>query len=170
MEKISAFMDGEIAGVETTGQVNRLKEDADLRATWGTYHVIGDILRGEKIWLSPDFGSKLTARLADEPTVLAPQRRGPSQQDVRRYALPVAASVGGIALVAWLALFNNPFAPPQENLAVIAPAPVEAKTQVASGDVNDYLMAHQQVSSSTTLQGGVVSYVRTVSGDTEEKR
>lgn len=168
MEKISAFMDGEIAGVEATSQLSRLKEDASLRATWSTYHAIGDAMRGEKVWLSPDFSARVMARLSDEPTVLAPRRRALSQTTVRRYALPVAASFGGIALVAWLAVFNNPFAPTSENLAV-APVRVEAPTRVVSQDVNDYLMAHQQVSSSTTLQG-VVSYVRTVSGDTEEKR
>ena len=37
------------------------------------------------------------------------------QTRVRRFALPVAASVGGVALVAWLAVFNNPFAPQKEN-------------------------------------------------------
>ena len=168
MEKISAFMDGEIAGAEASGQLNRLKEDAGLRAAWGTYHAIGDAMRGEKVWLSPDFGVKVMARLMDEPTVLAPHRRALSQTTLRRYALPVAASFGGIALVAWLALFNNPFAPTTDNLAVVAPVKVEAPTRVVS-DVNDYLMAHQQVSSSATLQG-VVSYVRPVSGDTEEKR
>jgi sigma-E factor negative regulatory protein RseA len=170
MEQVSAFMDGEIEGVEATGQVNRLKEDARLRATWDTYHLIGDALRGEKMGLSRDFTVNFRARLADEPTVLAPRSRGPLQSTVRRFALPVAASVGGMALVAWLAVFNNPFAPQKETLAVKAPPPLEAKTQVASGEVNDYLLAHQQFSSSTTLQG-VASYVRTVSGqDTEEKR
>lgn len=169
MEKISAFMDGEIAGVDATGQLNKLKEDASLRATWGTYHLIGDAMRGEKVWLSPDFSAKVMARLSDEPTVLAPQRRALSQSTVRRYALPVAASFGGIALVAWLAVFNNPFAPSPENIAAVAPAQVEAPTRAVSQDVDDYLMAHQQVSSSTTLQG-VVSYVRPVSGDTEDKR
>jgi len=170
MEQVSAFMDGEIEGVEATGQVERLKVDARLRATWDTYHLIGDALRGEKMGLSRDFTANFRARLADEPTVLAPRSRAPLQSTVRRFALPVAASVGGMALVAWLVVFNNPFAPQKENLAVKAPAVVEAKTQVASGEVNDYLLAHQQFSSSTTLQG-VASYVRTVSGqDLEEKR
>jgi hypothetical protein len=72
-------------------------------------------------------------------------------------------------LVAWLALFNNPFAPPQENLAVSTPPPLEANTRIASEEVNDYLLAHQQFSSGATLQG-VASYVRTVSGDMKEKR
>jgi negative regulator of sigma E activity len=131
MEKISAFMDGEIDGIEATGQINRLKEDGRLRASWDTYHLIGDTLRGEKLSLSSDFTAKLGARLAGEPTVFAPQK---------------------------------------ENLAVKTPAAVEGKTQVANGEVNDYLLAHQQFSSGTTLQG-VASYVRTVSGqDMEEKR
>jgi hypothetical protein len=75
-----------------------------------------------------------------------------------------------MALVAWLAVFNNPFAPQKETLAVKSPAPVQTKVQVVNGEVNDYLLAHQQFSSSTTLQG-VASYVRTVSGQdtTEEK-
>ena len=75
-----------------------------------------------------------------------------------------------MALVAWLAVFNNPFAPNKETLAVNSLTPVGAKVQLASGEVNDYLLAHQQFSSSTTLQG-VASYVRTVSGQNmEEKR
>lgn len=170
MEKISAFMDGEIEGIEATGQINRLKEDGRLRASWDAYHLIGDTLRGEKLRLSPDFAAKLSARLADEPTVIAPRARSTLRSAVRRFALPVAASVGGMALVAWLVVFNNPFAPQKENLAVKTPASVEGTTQVANGEVNDYLLAHQQFSSSTTLQG-VASYVRTVSGpDMEEKR
>jgi sigma-E factor negative regulatory protein RseA len=88
-------------------------------------------------------------------------------------ALPVAASLGGVALVAWLAVFNNPFAPQKDDLA-LKPAPLAAQTQVAanpaSGEVYDYLLAHQQFSPSTTMQGAA-SYVRTVSGQgMDEKR
>ena len=171
MEKISAFMDGEMDGLEAGRQVARLKEDPRLRASWDTYHLIGDTLRGEKLALSRDFTASVSARLADEPTVLAPRNRTPLQTTVRRFALPVAASVGGMALVAWLALFNNPFAPPKENLAVKSTPAMDTKIQVANGEVNDYLLAHQQFSSSTTLQG-VASYVRTVSSgpDMEDKR
>mgnify|MGYP001171348981 FL=1 len=174
MERISAFMDGEIEASEITGQVRRMKEDLRLRAVWDTYHLIGDTLRGEKIGLSPDFNAKLGARLAQEPTILAPHSRTPLQTSARRFALPVAASLGGVALVAWLALFNNPFAPQKENLALKAPAPLAAQTQLAanpaSGEVSDYLLAHQQFSPSTTMQGAA-SYVRTVSGQgMEDKR
>jgi sigma-E factor negative regulatory protein RseA len=169
MEKISAFMDGEIDGVEATGQINRLKEDAGLRGAWDTYHVIGDTLRGEKLGFSRDFAASFSARLEAEPTVLAPRSRGPLHVNMRRFALPIAASVGGMALVAWLAVFNNPFAPSKETLAK-APVPAATKTQVASDRVNDYLWAHRQVSSSTPVQG-VPAYVQTVSEqETKENR
>jgi hypothetical protein len=102
MERISAFMDGEVEESEVTGQVRRMKEDPRLRAVWDTYHLIGDTLRGEKIGLSQDFTAKLGARLAEEPTILAPRSRTPLQASARRFALPVAASLGGAALVAWL--------------------------------------------------------------------
>lgn len=174
MEKISAFMDGEFDGVEAAGQVKRLKEDDRLRAAWDTYHLIGDTLRGEKLGLSREFTASFSARLGQEPTVLAPRSRGPLQATVRRFALPVAASVGGMALVAWLAVFNNPFAPPKENLAKApvpaAVVPAAPKTQLASDLVNDYLWAHRQVSSSTPVQG-VPAYVQTVSEqETKENR
>jgi len=174
MERISAFMDGEVEDSEVTGQVRRMKEDPGVRAAWGTYHLIGDTLRGKKVGFSQDFNAKLSAKLAEELTILAPRSRTPLQASARRFALPVAASLGGAALVAWLAVFNNPFAPQNENLALKPAGPLAAQTQLAanpaSGEVNDYLLAHQQFSPSTTMQG-VASYVRTVSGQgMEEKR
>lgn len=168
VEKISAFMDGEIIGEEASAQLRRLKDDEGLQASWDAYHLIGDTLRGEKLWLSQEFTARVRGRLAEEPTVLAPRPRVRLQPAVRRFALPVAASMGGIALVAWLAIFSNPFAPQKEQVAANSPAQ-ESKTRMASGEVNDYLLAHQQFASSTILPG-VASYVRTVSGDTEDQR
>lgn len=174
MERISAFVDGEVGESEATTQIRRMKEDPQLRAAWETYHLVGDTLRGEKIGLSREFGAKLSTRLADEPTILAPRMRTPVRASARRFALPVAASLGGVALVAWLAVFNNPFAPQKENLALKPQPPQAAQIQFAanppSGEVNDYLLAHQQFSPSTTMRG-VASYVRTVSAQgMEEKR
>ena len=167
MERISAFMDGELEGSEGAGQIRRMNEDPQLRATWETYHLIGDTLRGERIGLSRDFNAKLSARLVEEPTVLAPRRRAPLRTSIRRFALPVAASLGGVALVAWLAVFNNPFVPQREDLALRPPVAPVAQTQLAANpagvEVNDYLLAHQQFSPSTAMQGAA-SYVRTVSG------
>jgi sigma-E factor negative regulatory protein RseA len=165
MERISAFMDGELEDFEVAGQVSRLKEDPQLRGAWDTYHLIGDAMRGD-VGLSSDFAARISGRLAEEPTVVAPKPRVRART-IRRLALSAAASIGGVALVAWLALVDNPFLP-RQDLAVNQPTPAPAaQTQLASisadGAVNDYLLAHQQFSPSTAMQG-VASYVRTVSG------
>ena len=169
MERISAFMDGELEDHEAAAQVRRLKEDPELRAAWETYHLVGDALRGEAGYPS-GLAARISAKLAAEPTVLAPSPRMQSR-NVRRLALSAAASIGGVALVAWLALFDNPFLP-QQNLAVNQ-APMGTQNQLAAtpanGSVNDYLLAHQQFSPSTAMQG-VASYVRTVSGQNPEQR
>ncbi len=156
MERISACMDGELEDHEAAGQMRRLKEDLELRAAWDTYHLIGDAMRGEAGY-SSGFAGKISARLALEPTVVAPRIRMPLR-NVRRLALSAAAAIGGVALVAWLALFDSPLAP-QTQLAATP----------ANGAVNDYLLAHQQFSPNTAMQG-VASYVRTVSGQNPEQR
>jgi len=169
MERISAFMDGELDDNEAAGQMRRLTEDPELRGAWETYHLIGDAMRGEAGY-SSGLVARISDRLAAEPTVLAPRPRM-QLRNIRRVALSAAASIGGVALVAWLALFDNPFTP-QQNLA-LNQTPPGAQTQLAAtpanGAVNDYLLAHQQFSPSTAMQG-VASYVRTVSGENPEQR
>ncbi len=156
MERISAFMDGELEDHDAAGQVRRLKEDSELRVAWDTYHLIGDAMRGEAGY-SSGLAVKIRARLASEPTVVAPRIRMPLR-NVRRLALSAAASIGGVALVAWLTLFDSPLAPQTQLTAT-----------PANGAVNDYLLAHQQFSPNTAMQG-VASYVRTVSGQNPEQR
>lgn len=171
MDKISALMDGELDDRQAREQFVRLKQDEELVGCWHTFHVIGDALRGEPV-LSQGFNRRLTDRLNEEPTVLAPQRR--ALKRVAAYALSAAASVSAVALVGWIAFVNNPFVP-QTELAK-APAataiPPAAPPQLASvpsdGKMNDYLMAHQGFSPSTSIQG-VVPYIRTVSGAQQDK-
>lgn len=189
MDKISALMDGELDARQSDQQYTRLKQDAEARACWNTYHLIGDALRRDSI-VSTNFSAKLGARLEQEPTVLAPQRS--QMRPVKRstaYALSAAASLSAVALVAWMA-FNNPLAPQPDSVstsvtstvsssvassasAPVAPSapvttltPVSVQPQLASvpsnGKMNEYLMAHQEFSPSTAIQG-VAPYIRSVS-------
>jgi len=173
MERISAFMDGEVEGHEVSARLAGLKQDPAFREAWDTYHLIGDAMRGDIMrgdaGAAPGFMNRFSASLAQEPTVLAPKApvRMPT---ARRIALPLAASFGGVALVAWLALSNNPLMPRDEKIAVNdTPPGLQVAVKPADGAVNDYLLAHQQFSPSTTMQG-VASYVRTVSGSESDKR
>jgi sigma-E factor negative regulatory protein RseA len=168
MDKISALMDGELDEHQARQQIARLKQDESLVECWHAFHVVGDALRGEGA-LSGDFGRRLSARLAEEPTVLAPHRS--TLKNVTTYALSAAASLSAVAVVGWLAFFNNPLAPPAELAqAPGTPAPVvavPASAQLANlpsdGKMNEYLIAHQEFSPSTAIQG-LAPYIRGVSG------
>jgi sigma-E factor negative regulatory protein RseA len=124
---LSAFMDGELEAGSRNGPLETLTRDPALRRTWDEYQLIGDALRGV-----PNVGVRLAdrvmARLADEPTVLAPAaiarpgRRGPL-----RHALALAASVVGVAVVAWLALsVNSPQLAQVAQVTTLSPPAVPA--------------------------------------------
>jgi sigma-E factor negative regulatory protein RseA len=92
------------------------------------------------------------------------------------YALSAAASLSAVALVGWVAFVNNPLAPTPQIAQPLAsapavPAPVSApalspQPQLASvsseGKMNEYLIAHQEFSPSTAIQG-LAPYIRSVS-------
>lgn len=188
MDKISALMDGEVEGSQAVTDLSRIRSSTELREAWETYHVIGDALRGEPL-LSADFSSRLSERLAAEPTVLAP-RRTLRFANIPTYALSAAAGLSAAAFVAWMALSTespiNPGTAGSSNIAATSPAPsvsnsspvVAAADAVAGGalsepagreanqgpddsKVSDFMLAHQGVSPSTALQG-VAPYIRTV--------
>jgi sigma-E factor negative regulatory protein RseA len=166
MDKISALMDGELDGPQARELWARLKQDEELLQQWHAFHLIGDALRGERM-LSSRLDEQLAVRLRSEPTVLAP-KRGPVQR-VTAYALSAAASLAAVALVGWVAFVDNPLKPPAD----LAKAPAGAmtvdtapQTQIASvpneGRASDFLIAHQEFSPSTEIQG-LAPYIRSVS-------
>lgn len=75
-ERLSALVDGEIDEAELTGACEAWRLDEATRATWHSYHLIGDVLRSDD--LSSDaaydcaFLIAVRTRLASEPVVLAP--------------------------------------------------------------------------------------------------
>ena len=172
MDTISALMDGELDAHQADQALARLKQSRELRQTWGTFHLIGDALRGERL-LHTEVAGPLSERLAAEPTVLAPQRGAPRK--IATYALSAAASLAAVGLVGWMALSAQPGSPPAvEEFAsapkpVVVSAPAVAPVPAASvaslpdeGRRNEYLLAHQGFSPSTAIQG-VAPYIRSVS-------
>jgi sigma-E factor negative regulatory protein RseA len=169
MDAISALMDGELGADDARRQIVSMKNDPALRARWDDFHLIGDALRGESL-LSPQFDEVISRRLAAEPTILSPRRLRSPLTRVTTYAMSAAASLGAVALVAWVAL--TPTAPTMvAGPMVAAPAPASmpikpAEAALASvsseGRMNDYLLAHQGFSPSTAIQG-LAPYIRSVS-------
>jgi len=163
MEKISQLMDGELEGQECGLHIRRLTQDAQLAKRWDTYHLIRDVLRAEA-GTRVDLVESVRARLQSEPTVLAPRRR--LYQVAARIAMPVAAAVAGVVIGGWLAPTQHPrsepvAAAPALVAAPVAPAVMPVAAQ-ANGQVKELLVAHQEFSPSSAMQGAL-PYVRTLS-------
>jgi sigma-E factor negative regulatory protein RseA len=169
-DRISALMDGELDDRSASELIGNLAHGSENADAWREYHVIRDALRGTAP-LSEGFSARVAWKLADQPTVLAPQRARPglASDSPRWFTLSaVAASFAAVALVGWLA-----FAPqqpaPAPLVAKVLP-PVEKPNMVPMpSSANDYLLAHQGFSPRVSLQG-MAPYVLTVAEHPAEAR
>lgn len=162
-ERISAFIDGELDEAATEIALADLR-DQEGRADWDLYHQIGDVLRSDELALrmSDDFSERFAARLAAEPTIVAPAApRRSARRNLRLAAGAVA--VAALAFVVTVPIIDA--LQPEPSAPAIAGAPADA----AAGEVvltatpegvilrdpriDDYLFAHQRFSPS--VQPGI---------------
>jgi len=162
-QEISALMDGELFEDEAENLLDLVKRDSGAHRDWEAYHLIGDVLRQPE-HIHCDLSAKVRERMQDEPTVLAPRGRAVKQK-MRTFALSAAASLVAVGVVAWMSLQVGHEAAPQMALQQnnLRPASVQIKSRS-----NDYLMAHQEFSPSTDMNGGAY-YIRSVSYNPDEK-
>jgi len=163
-EEISRLMDGEISDEEFAAAYSRLTQN-DGMAQWVSYHVIGDSMRGSGR-MCEGFSQRFALRLANEPTVLAPQAK---QNRPLAYAWAAAAGVAAVSLVGWVA-----FGTMQTQPAAMAKAGEAASVRAAAVRPQvpvspDYLLAHQEYSPSTQIQG-VGPYLRAVAAPGSDAR
>lgn len=96
---MSALADGDASALAAGSQLWR--DDADARAAWHGYHLIGDVLRSEELASSPRrdaaFLAALRTRLAEEPVVLAPPARVVAAPR-HRWLAPAAVVAGFVAV------------------------------------------------------------------------
>jgi len=118
-EQISALADGELSGAYVDMALAALRHN-EGRATWDVYHQIGDIMRSDDmaLSLSPDFTSRMFARLDAEPAMIAaPLAVVPvvaeqivinngsaaiGKRSMKRFALPSMAAAAAVAAVAFI--------------------------------------------------------------------
>ena len=161
--RISELVDGELESREAAGPLDAVRAEGEARDAWRSYHLIGDAMRDARL-LSPGFAGRVAARLAREPTVVAPVRRAATPRRQRWQFLSAAASVAAVAMVGWVAFAPQESATEAARVAQGIPAQIPAVTQVPPpATADDYLYAHQGQSPRNSLQG-VAPYVRTVSG------
>lgn len=152
-DQISQLMDGELDDEQAQRLFIALQRD-EGRRDWGAYHLIGDAMRGTPS-VSANFMENFSARLADEPTVLAPHRL--PRANPRMIALSAAASVAAVGLVVWAVLHTGSVNEPAGMNMAQAP-----QAMLTTEKVNPYLLAHQEYSPSVDMQG-MAPYIRTVS-------
>ena len=157
-QDISALMDGELFEDDAETLLNKLKKNPRESQEWLTYHLIGDALR-QPDHVCRDISASFHERLQAEPIVFAPRRR--VTQKVRYFALSAAASVMALALVAWMSMQAGTEPAPQ-IAAVQSQTDVRPASYASPNSVNDYVMAHQEFSPSTEVQGAA-SYIHYVS-------
>ena len=162
-KEISALMDSEIFEDEAGSLLDRIGRGTDAHKDWELYHLIGDVLR-QPDHIHCDLSAKVRERMRDEPTVLAPRSHAVKRK-VRTVALSAAASLAAIGVVAWMSQQIGSETLPQMAMQNNAMRPVSMQIQSRS---NDYLMAHQEFSPSTDMNGGA-SYIRMVSYGSEGK-
>jgi sigma-E factor negative regulatory protein RseA len=133
-EQLSSLMDGDAAPDSVAHACRQWRQDADTRAQWHAYHLIGDALRSEDLSQrsagDADFLRSVRERLAREPIVLAPSpaqvpataavdnvvervaqaQAGSNRRSrfhLRRWVAPVGMAAG-VALVAGAVLVTRP--------------------------------------------------------------
>jgi sigma-E factor negative regulatory protein RseA len=156
---LSALMDGQSPGGEMQRCSDAWRTDADTRATWHAYHLIGDVLRSDELAGSATRDAALLAvlrrRLADEPTVLAPAAvAAPPRAMVRRRAwLKSGAVAAGFIAVAGTLVVSRMSAPEPAVPALLAVNP----PALLAGNPPSLLPGNPQPSSNLQLVGAQAS-------------
>lgn len=155
-ERMSALADGALDDQAVAGTCALWRSDAEARATWHAYQVIGDVLRSDDLahGAAGDAGflHALRGRLANEPVVLAPQPL-PEPQVMAAVAhagrsgsrwgwiAPTAVAAGFVAVAGVLLVARTPDSPAMPGAGPtslsIAASPMvgaSALAPVASGD------------------------------------
>src|SRR5512144_828218 len=144
-EQISRLMDGDLDDAAAEAAFQELKRPDGVEA-WVCYHVIGDVLRRAST-PTPGFAARFAARLAAEPTVLAPAAR---QSNRLPFTWAVAATVAAVMVVGWVAV--STLDPQPTALARAREAATVRSTQGGPQLVSpDCLLAHQEYSPTTQI-------------------
>jgi sigma-E factor negative regulatory protein RseA len=158
--QISALVDGELDDAGAERAIDALLASDALVGFWADCHRAGDWMRSDEVVGVGDgaqFMQRFSARLASEPTVLAPMpARSRSGGFWIRTGLPGVSIAAALVAVVWVA---SPFGrdEPADKLAIAAPSrpvvPVvaaavvadPAPTTVDADQLSDYFAAHRDV-------------------------
>jgi sigma-E factor negative regulatory protein RseA len=195
---LSALADGEIDPSELDSLLQAGDDQSDVRFTWHSYHVIGDVLRGSApaapVVSPQDFLAGIQSRLEVEPVLSVPvstlpQVRAPAANDaVFRWKLVAGvASLAAVMAVSWSVLSGAPSsaggtvgpqmalmqAPPAAAVGDTAPATVLVNTDrgtlIRDARLEQLLAEHRQFGGMSALQMPA-GFLRDATHDVDPKR
>ncbi|MCM2678817.1 sigma-E factor negative regulatory protein [Echinimonas agarilytica] len=131
LEQVSALADDQW----DDDAIEALLSDPELQSRWATHHQVSDAMRGENVTLADSsFADRVSAAIAEEPTVLAPKATSTSSVKVPgkvvrmfrqagQYA--IAATVAAVAIVG---VQHSGDESPEQRLPVLNTTPVAGVT------------------------------------------
>ncbi len=97
-EAVSSLLDQHDIDVDLLDEV---KDDDKLNDSWGRYHLIGDIMRGESAdFIDLELNQNIAVAIAAEPTLLAPKARLNFTQQVKAKVVHLIKPAGQFAIAA----------------------------------------------------------------------
>ncbi len=184
-EQISALLDDELNAREAETVLTRLRDRAELQQTWGRYHLIGDVMRGEKIQAGVSgTAARVQAQVAQEPAIIAapPAARARSQENSRWLRMAagagLAASVAAVAVVTMpyltgtgidgggetFQVAERPLTPPVQYVRSGGTRWKNLSQPAIESKLNGYLVEHSEYASPGGV-GGVIPYATYVGYD-----
>ncbi len=116
---LSAAADGDTAAMDAATRAWR--DDANARATWHAYHLIGDVLRSSDLAAAPArdaaFLSSLRSKLATEPVLLAPPQPVASKRPTSAWWTSAAVAAGFVVVAGVLVVARVSVPPTTDSLA-----------------------------------------------------
>jgi len=166
--RISMLMDSDLDGRDNPRLIDRLENDAELKATWARYSLIGDLMRSSPVLLADkDFATKISAAIAEEPAILSPNGLK-SKVAVR----PSVVSLGLAASLAMVAVLVGKSMNEHSDVFQVASHgnPIRSQTvgktaegidNQADSQFNEYLVMHNETAYMAG-SAGMLPYVRLV--------
>jgi len=153
-EQLSAFIDGELGSNDANLLISKILDNDELRSRWANYHLVGHSIHGESTNNTIDLSDSISAALANEPTVFAPQPR-------KRVIPAMFKQVAGMAIAATVAAAAVLMVQPEEqHLFNPAGAGNVASASITTTNQNTFPVAHNGVNWSTA-QPSVASKLNT---------
>ena len=175
-QALSSLMDGDLPAGELAAVIACFRVDADQRADWHAYHLIGDVLRSEDLAVAPardaGFLRALRSRLDQEPRLQdaaplqmvppsPPISAAPGRRWMAGWMMAPAAVAAGFAVVAGVLVVNKSLMSSPAATTVFAQHAPASGVLVRDARLDRYLAAHRNLG--TGLAGvGAGSAERTV--------